>query len=458
MKLAAVPLACLFVSACHSIPGRQVGGPVFVPKDCPASLAQANTRCGSVAVPEDYSKRAGRQILLNVVVFNALKPGYGDAAQFDLEGGPGFAVTDSAEFYAGDGAMYREHRDLVLADMRGTGGSEALRCPGLEQYEKTNALAPIYPPTLVADCAALLASYADLRFYSTAAAARDIDAVREALGYRSLDLNAVSYGTTLALRYIADFPDRVRTAVLMGTVPAKRTPPRYHARAAEEGFMLLLQLCQTDPACASAYPHPAADLERSLTRMDAAQRAIFLEKIRTLLYAPASARTLPAYLRDAANGGVATPSASTEGRQFADGLYLSITCSESIARMDLEKAIADSDATRFGAYRLQRQRDACARWPIAAADPELFEQPVSNVPVLFISGALDPVTPSQWTVEVAARFPRSRHVIVPQGAHVLEGLSGMDTCLDRVVPQFVEKGSADDIDMTCFAGMQAPFK
>ncbi|HKU17301.1 MAG TPA: alpha/beta hydrolase [Steroidobacteraceae bacterium] len=431
---------------------------VFVAKACPASLAPANARCGTVAVPEDYSNPAGRQILLNVIVFGALKPGDGHSAQFDLEGGPGFAVTDSAAFYANDGAMYREHRDLVLADMRGTGGSGALRCPGIEQYEKTNASSPMYPPALVADCAASLAARADLRFYSTAVAARDIDAVREALGYRSVDLNALSYGTTLALRYIADFPDRVRTAVLTGTAPASRTPPRYHAQAAEAGLTGLLQLCQSDPACASAYPDPAADLERSLTRMDATQRAVFLEKLRTLLYSAASARTLPAYLRDAANGAIATPSAATEGRLFADGLYLSITCSESIARMDLQAAIADSDATRFGAYRLQRQRDACANWPLAAADPRLFDQPVSNVPVLFISGALDPVTPTQWTLEVAARFPRSRVVVVPQGAHVLEGLSGLDTCLDRVVPQFVAKGSADDIDMTCFAGMQAPFK
>jgi pimeloyl-ACP methyl ester carboxylesterase len=354
--------------------------------------------------------------------------------------------------------MYWERRDLVLADMRGAGGSGALRCAGIEQYEKSNALAPIYPPTLVADCAASLVSRTDLRFYSTAAAARDIDTVREALGYMRLDLNAVSYGTTLALRYIADFPDRVRTAVLMGTVPASRTPPRYHAQAAEEGFRLLLQLCRADPACASQYPDPAADLERSLTRIDAAQRPAFLEKVRTLLYTPASARTLPSYLRAAANGSLAAASGNVEGRQFADGLYLSITCSESIARMDLDKAVADSGATRFGAYRLVRQRDACAKWPIAAADPQLFEQPLASVPVLFISGALDPVTPPQWTVDIAPRFARSRHVIVRQGAHVLEGLSGMDTCLDRVVPQFVDSGSADGIDMACFDDMQAPFK
>jgi len=98
-------------------------GSGFEPKACPPKLAAANVTCGSVRVPEDYSNRGGRTIGLNVVVFKAIDKGSGRTAQFDLEGGPGFAVTDSAEFYATEGAIYRTHRDVVLADMRGTGES-----------------------------------------------------------------------------------------------------------------------------------------------------------------------------------------------------------------------------------------------------------------------------------------------------------------------------------------------
>jgi len=123
--------------------------------------------------------------------------------------------------------------------------------------------------------------------------------------------------------------------------------------------------------------------------------------------------------------------------------------------MDLDKAIAESDATHFGAYRLRRQRDACLQWPTAATDLKLLEVAYSEVPILFISGALDPVTPAEWAAETAAYFPASRHVIVAQGGHVLEGMSGIDTCLDRVVPQFVANGSSAGIDMTCFDSMEA---
>ncbi len=140
-------------------------------------------------------------------------------AQYDLEGGPGFAATDFFEFYAGEGAIYRQARDIVLVDMRGTGGSNPLRCAGIEELERRQPTAPLYPPALVAECAQQSSVASDPRQYTTAAASRDIELVRQALGYEQLDLNAISYGTTLALRYIDDFPARVHSAVLMGTVP-----------------------------------------------------------------------------------------------------------------------------------------------------------------------------------------------------------------------------------------------
>lgn len=449
-------LVLTMTSGCYSSPDDldPIGFHLAI-HDCPPVVASANAKCGFVRVPEDYSNRAGRTIDLNVIVFNALERGNQHSAQFDLEGGPGFAVTDSAAFYAVDGAMYRTHRDLVLADMRGTGGSAGLFCQNITEHEKVNPGFPFYPPELVRDCADALSTRADLRQYTTAAAARDIDAIREALGYQQLDLNALSYGTALALRYIADFPARVRTAVLTGTAPAGRMPPRYHAMAAERGLGLLFQACAADATCSANYPNPASDLDRATARLDVEARAVFLEKIRTMLYLPNSARRVPLALRKAADGDFQMFDGRPGGRRFADGLYLSITCSESLAMMDLDKAIAESDATRFGAYRLRRQREACRQWPTAKPDPKLTELADSDVPVLFISGALDPVTPPEWAAESAIQFPASRHVIVAQGGHVLEGMSGMDTCLDRVVPQFVSIGSATGIDMACFDSMKA---
>lgn len=426
----------------------------FIAHPCPQNEALAHAVCGSVAVPENYAEAGSREIRLNVVVFPATAPGPGKAAQFDLEGGPGFAVTDSAAFYGIDGGAYHESRDVVLFDMRGTGGSNALRCPAIEDLVRARPEAPLYPPDLVADCARALSERADLAQYSTANAARDIDAVRAALGYERIDLNAASYGTTLALRYIQDYPERVRSAVLQGAAPADSTPPAHHAANAERGLNLLFDACAADAECARQYPDLRAELAAALKRLDPERRSVFLEKLRTRLYFPATAVGVPKAMRDAANGtATKLPASSLGGRVFADGLYLSITCAESLARMDVARAIAESDATVFGSYRMQRQRDACARWPAAPPDPDLFRMESRDVPVLFLSGALDPVTPPDWAMEAAKKFPNGRQVVVPEGGHGFDGLTGVDTCIDAIVLEFVKTLAPSKLDVSCVAGM-----
>ncbi len=123
--------------------------------------------------------------------------------------------------------------------------------------------------------------------------------------------------------------------------------------AAERALKLLFEMCAADSLCSTKYPNSAADLERAAERLDTEARNVFLEKIRTMLYLPGTARRVPSVLRKATDGDFQML-ASDVGRSFADGLYLSITCSESLAMMDLDAAIAQSDATQFGAYRLRR--------------------------------------------------------------------------------------------------------
>lgn len=267
----------------------------FSTKPCAPDLTAAAAICGSIAVPENWAMPRGRMIDLNVIVFPAARPVRVKVAQFDLEGGPGFGVTESAGFYATDGAAFHEHRDVVLVDMRGTGFSNPLRCEGIESYERTQPAAPMYPADLVAACARQLASRADVRQYGTAAASRDLDAVRNALGYAQIDLYAISYGTTLALRFIADYPSHVRSAVLTGTVPADQTPPAHHSRSADRALQRLFDACAADRACAEAYPDPRAELDVAVQRTGAKRRDQFMERVRTMMYTADSARGLPAF-------------------------------------------------------------------------------------------------------------------------------------------------------------------
>lgn len=273
-----------------------------------------------VYAPENHARPRGRKIPLNVIVLPATG-GDPDSkrAQYDLEGGPGFAATDFLEFYAGDGAMYRERRDIVLADMRGTGRSNPLRCVGIEENETHQPTSPLYPAGLVAECVKQVSAASDPRQYTTGAAARDIDLIRRALGYEQLDLNAISYGTTLALRYMAEFPDAVHAAVLMGTAPASRTPPRFHAAAAQASLERLMAECPADPACREDFGDVRANLATALARVPSIatlMAPVFLEKLRTRLYAPVSRVQVPKLLAQAAGGDLRV----AHGAHVLDGL------------------------------------------------------------------------------------------------------------------------------------------
>ena len=454
---AAVAIVLAGMTACAP------SGPIFEAGKCPANLQAKDIACGIVSVPENYDAADGRRIPLSVIVLRATEVQQKKVAGFDLEGGPGFSATRAAAFYVTEGASFRRSRDVVLADQRGTGNSGALRCPSIEAYDRQRPAQPLYPTDLVKDCATSLSREHDLTQYTTAASARDIDQIRKALGYEQFSLFALSYGTTLALRYIADYGANVQSAVLLGPVPAHGTPPRYHATLATQALDLLISDCASDAECRQAFPNPRADLAAATTQLDrrgAFARTTFMERVRTLMYTPAGARQVPFLLNRAASGDFAAFEQATKpgdgSAGFADGLYLSITCSETFARIDVAEAIKQSTATPFGAYRLERQREACAHWPTAPADTKLFDAPVSDVPALFVVGAFDPVASPNWASVAAKQFSKGRVLTLPAAAHVLDGLSDVGTCFNAQILAFTEAAQVDAFDATCIPQMRPP--
>jgi pimeloyl-ACP methyl ester carboxylesterase len=443
-----------------ALPTAAIAAPVFEPKPCADAALAAVARCGVVAVPED-SSGVGRTIALNVVVLPGVAPAKGKPALFDLEGGPGLPSSKNAGFYLTDGVGYRRYRDVVLFDQRGTGASNPLLCPELQAA--AGALEPMYPVEQVEACRARLSRTAHLEHYTTDDAARDIEAVRVALGYDRIDIVALSYGTTLALRYMALQPDRVHAAVLTGAVPPDAMPPRHHAEAAGRALTLLIADCARDAACSRAFPDLHGDLQRARDRLTSAGGPptpdVFMEKVRTLMYSPASARRAPWLIHRAASGDFAwmkDERAAAQQNVFAEGLYLSITCAESMALMPYEDAAAAARSTPFGDYRLRRQREACRHWPVERVSGDSLRLTRSRAPVLIISGRRDPVAPVAWGEALARGLPNARQIVIEEGAHVVEGLSALDTCFDPVIQRFLETASLKALDDSCFGAMRAP--
>jgi pimeloyl-ACP methyl ester carboxylesterase len=85
-----------------------------------------------------------------------------------------------------------------------------------------------------------------LGLISTAATARDLDLIRQALGEERIDWFGTSYGTRLGMEYVRRFPDHVRSAVLDGPMdPAEalEAQVRDMAAASEEVLGRALETC-----------------------------------------------------------------------------------------------------------------------------------------------------------------------------------------------------------------------
>jgi pimeloyl-ACP methyl ester carboxylesterase len=432
--------------------------------------------CGNLTVFENRQSRTGRTIDLNVVVLPALDPNKKEEPLFDLAGGPGAASTEAAPFYAGEGKEARRHRDVVLVDQRGTGGSNGLRAAPRKRPQ--DFLTEMYPVDYVKRLRQTLEPRADLTQYTTSIAMDDLDDVRAWLGYERINLFGLSYGTRAALVYLRQHPDRVRTVTLMGVAPTDLKMPLYHAQAAARAMELLLKACETDAQCHAAFPQIRQDWQNVLAQLGREparvpysppdksapvtveiQRDIFAEKVRTMLYGEDTARRIPLMVHRAAAGDFAPflREAIKPGIPdfIADGMYLSVTCAEDVPFIDQAEAAKLDAGNPFGNYRVLQQTRACELWPRGQV-PSDFQEPVSSdVPVLIFSGNLDPITPPERGEEVAKYLPNSRHVIIPHGGHGLDGLSGAD-CVERLILEFLHSGDVRSLDTSCVETMTPP--
>jgi pimeloyl-ACP methyl ester carboxylesterase len=464
--------ALLAVAGCAREHAPAAGVSALQAEPC-AGVPDAAARCHRLTVYENHATRRGRTIALRIVVLPATGPRARDAVVY-LAGGPGQAATE----FLGDRGITvdgaGEQRDAVYADQRGTGGSHPLLCGFYGPADDPRRYFDQFlPPEKVTQCRAALEGDADLSQYTTAASVEDLEAMRAALGYEQLTLVGGSYGTRLAMEYLRRYESRVRAVILEGPVtPATHAPERFGQLAARALDGVLAECLATD-ACASAFPRireearavferlrttPATTVAAHPSARRAAQvtltRENVAEAIRYLLYSTAGASRVPLYLHDAYGGDFSSIAAFLirwRARGTFDGLYLSATCAEDVPFVAAGAAEID-DATFLGGYRVREQRAACDLWP-RGEKPAVSGEPVtSGVPVLIISGLLDPVTPPENGDVLARTLPRSLHVRVPSGGHALHGLQGLD-CLEQLKRDFLARGTVDGLDASCVSGI-----
>lgn len=450
--------------------------PDLVIRGCDLGIrGSGNMTCGVLRVPEDRSSLASKKIGLAIARLPALDNKAHPDAVFLLAGGPGQAATLAYLPVIQQFQPLQQTHDIVLVDQRGTGSSNALNCPKLDEKAFLAKAAPTPEETQQQLEICLKSLPGDPRYYTTQASVQDLEDVRHALGYDQVNLIGVSYGTRLALEYLRAYPTRVRSMVLDSVVPPGWPLGLTSSADAQHSLDLILQRCAAQANCQAAFPNLKGDLQQL---MNTAQGSILEvstpdpstgspiqilltpdrlgSTIQMLSYTPETAALLPLFVHTAAAGDASRLAAQylileneMQG-SVSEGLYLSVVCAEDVPFYPADLPPA---STSYLPDQTAGLRSQCAVWPHARLDQQ--PGPVSStVPVLLLSGQADPITPPANAAQVAAELPNSLAVVVPGMGHnvIFRG------CLPNLVARFVSAGTTKNLDTGCIQEIQAmPF-
>jgi pimeloyl-ACP methyl ester carboxylesterase len=441
---------------------------------CLSSEGPTDALCGTVTVFENRHTAIGRQIQLWVVVLPSLSNTPSDDPLFFLAGGPGQAAAQLASQIRAVFRQVQRTRDIVLVDQRGTGKSNPLNCrssaSSLRELTEGSEVA-------LARLRRCLEGYnADVRLYTTDVAMDDLDDVRAFLGYDRINLYGGSYGTRAALVYLRQHSEHVRSIVLDGVAPTDMRLPLFTARDAQHALDKALSDCDAESACSETFPGMATRIRNLIVSLEQHPRRVRIVHPRTgiaedvdvdarlvssvmfsALYSPLTASIVPALVDRAEQNdfqGVFALALAGEdgGENMSIGMQLSVLCSEDASRVSADELARETSHSVFGSHLIGSQLDACAMWPKAKVKADYYKPVVSDVPVLVLSGEVDPVTPPIWGASVVKHLSHGMHIVVPSTGH------GVVTtpCGNRLVSDFIERGSAESLDTTCVASVRRP--
>jgi len=423
-------------------------------------------------VPEDRSRPDGRKIGIFVAILpaNTLSPK--PDPLFVLAGGPGQAASQLAPFGALLNTL-RRTRDIVLIDQRGTGRSSPLDCAAFKP-DRRDAFDTDPLPKATACETELQARGVDAAQYTTSAWVADVEAVREALRYPRINLWGGSYGSRAALEYLRRHPDHVRSAVLDGVVPPsmKITLDVWPTRDA--ALDAIIESCKRSAACAASHPDPAETLAAIERDLGTEGKAVSLTDPQTgdtvntpvtfdlvvgamqpLTYAPELSSLIPEVLERARDGDYGPLIAAwlvfnaDLAQRINVALHYSVTCAEDVPRIDTDDR--DKSLERVRAKNLaHRIIGVCDVWPRGTMPADFTEPVQSDIPVLLLSGALDPVTPPANAALVAKTLPNSRQIVAAGFGHIVSPHG----CVPRLIAAFVESAGFDTLPASCIEHLE----
>ncbi|MCP3799195.1 alpha/beta hydrolase [Allokutzneria sp. A3M-2-11 16] len=223
---------------------------------CTGAGVPPGMECAGLDVPVDWAKPGGAKITLQLA--RARATGHRKGSVITIPGGPGGSGVEDLKSSWNAYADLRREFDVIGFAPRGSWGSGHLpaECddPNVSLTIPRNKAdydaAVSQNRTAIERCRSGAPEVFD--HLDSASHARDVEAIRVALGDKDFNGLALSYGGVVATTYARLFPKRVRTLFLDGVVDHVR--PYSEARRdsytnVEEFFGRFVKWCQDDTAC-----------------------------------------------------------------------------------------------------------------------------------------------------------------------------------------------------------------
>jgi len=430
---------------------------------------QTRFLCGVLFAPLDHANPEAAKVHLRYAVQRGKRP-----LLIALSGGPGQPSVAYAESFREVLAPTLDRYRLAVLDQRGTGKSGVLNCPGLQ---KLGALDQILPAHL-ASCAERIGPRR--AFYATADTVEDIEALRVALGARSVALMGISYGTFVAQQYARTYPATTSALILDSVVQAEGVDP-FLLDTYERTPRVLREQCARS-RCRGITKDPVADVAAVAKQLPAGTvrgrtfdprgrprttRYRTTDELANLIVAadlnPFMQAMVPGAFAAAARGDLGPllrlrrigDGGPTKLSELSWGLNVVTGCSDVALPYALTLPFAQRDAAIAAALEAipaesyvpfdpaavlaTSYSEDCSRWPQDVVNVPSHD-PLPDVPALLLAGRLDLRTPMETAAELAQELPQAQLVRVPGTGHDLVD-SDITGCVARALSRFARRRS-----------------
>jgi len=440
----------------------------------PSIVVGRDVQCGVLVAPQDRRNPAGGVVRIPYAVFKS--PGASTQSPVVyLTGGPGGSWVDTVASVKkgkspGLDSVDKLPRDEVVIEQRGSSGTApsldscAMPTWAPEAHIDWQAAQAIAMEAVQACAAGTTGRGIQAAGFNTDELAADVADLARLLGYQKVVLNGVSYGTMWASAILRDFPTLVESAILDSVVQQPQLPLARLAEGFEPALQALSNACAASPACAATGANFVNRVETLVTALDQQPlvwsrgpsgqltSGVLMSSLIPLMAFYSTA--LPEYIdffealvqqRRWVDGVPAQAQdlvfqlGTLDAQASYQGQYLSIVCADN-ASVTLPQVQAQLSTIRpaFRTYvkaATESLFQACQRWPARRDLPASSLAPVrSNVPILILSGAADPLTPRAWALEAASTLPAAILVEFPLRGHSLQSGS----CVASIVKTFLE--------------------